>query len=82
MARDAFITAREELYGFLRERYLAQDGPFCGKRELEGLYETNPLIQKAALFARDMGHVKYNRFGGLRLTGRGILYAEQEFSGD
>lgn len=82
MSRNAFIAAREELYGYLRERFLAQDGPYCGKMELEGLYETNPLIQKAELFAKDMGHVKYNRFGGIRLTGPGLLYAEKELWGD
>lgn len=76
---EKFMRAREELYGYLYDRFLAEDGPFCGARELEGLYETNPLLKRAVLLANDMGHLKINRFGGVRLTGSGIEYAEKTY---
>lgn len=80
--REKFIRARAELYGHLYKRYLADDGPFCGREELDGLCETNALISRAVSFAIDMGHVRQNRFGGIRLAGQGILYAEKELFGE
>lgn len=79
---ERFIRAREELYVYLYDRFLADDGPYCGGKEFEGLCETNRFIGRAALVAKDMGHIRYNRFGGVRLTGEGILFAEKEYSGE
>lgn len=77
---EKFIRAKEELYGYLYDKYLADDGPYCGGKELEGLCETNRLMKSAVTFAKDLGHIKFNRFGGVRLTGAGILYVEKEYS--
>ena len=79
---DKLIRARAELYGHLYKRFMAEDGPWCGQEELEGLYETNRYLPRAMLCARDMGHVKFNRFGGVRLTGSGVLFAEKEYFGE
>lgn len=76
---DKFIRAREELYSYLYDKFLADDGPYCGDKEIDGLCQTNRFMNRAVLFAKDMGHVKSNRFGGLRLTGVGVLYAEKEY---
>lgn len=78
---EKFIRAREELYGYLYGKFIDDDGPYCGEKEFGGLCETNRYLKRAALFAKDMGHVRYNRFGGVRLTGAGVLYMEKEFPG-
>ena len=77
---EKFIRAREELYAYLYDKFLADDGPYCGGKEFEAFCKTSRFMERAVLFAKDMGHIKSNRFGGVRLTGTGILYAEKEYS--
>ena len=77
-----FSRAREELYGQLYDKFLAEDGPYFGKSELDGLRETNSLINRAELYAKDMKHIVINRFGGVRLSASGIDYYEQEILGE
>ncbi len=74
---NAFIHAREELYSQLYKRFVEKEGPYFGSCEFSRLTEETPHMKAAVLFAKDMGHIKTNRFGHARLTAQGIIYAEQ-----
>ena len=77
-----FSMAREEFYRFMYEKFVSEDGPWCGRAEYEALCEAGKLVERARLFAADLGHITQNRFGWHRLTAQGIAYAEdQGFAG-
>ena len=79
---NAFTRARKEFYGYLYKRFLAKDGPYCGHEEYDSLCEANGLMEKARIFANDMGHLKSHTLKGVRLNGAGILFAEKELEGE
>ena len=77
-----FVKAREEFYRFLYDKFLDESGPYCGTAEFERLCGTGKLMERARLFASDLGHLAHNKLGWCRLTAQGVLYAEeQDFAG-
>lgn len=75
-----FIKTRAEFYHFLYGKFLDESGPYCGNAEFEALCRDNILMERARLFAADLGHITSNRLGWHRLTAQGILYAEEVFA--
>jgi len=75
---DDFIRAREEFYRFLYDKFTGSSDPYCGTSEFEQLCQTSRLMERARIFASDLGHIKQNRLGWYRLTAQGVLYAEEQ----
>lgn len=72
-----FVRAREEFYGHLYRKFTDASGPYCGKEEMQCLCDTNQLMDRVRVFASDLGHIRQNKLGWIRLTAQGVLYAEQ-----
>ena len=73
-----FSAAREEFYRFLYDKFLDESGPYCGTAEFEAFCRISTLLERAKLFAADLGHLTNNKLGWHRLTAQGILYAEEQ----
>ena len=73
-----FARAREEFYRFLYDRFTDSDGPYSGPSEFERLCQSCRLMERAKIFASDLGHIRQNRMGWYRLTAQGVLYAEEQ----
>ena len=73
-----FVVAREEFYRFMYYKFLGESGPYCGMAEFGQLCQISTLMERAKLFASDLGHLAHNKLGWYRLTAQGILYAEEQ----
>lgn len=78
---DEFVKAREEFYGHLYRKFMEGSSPYCGSEEMQRLCEANPLMERARVFASDLGHLRQNKLGWYRLTAQGVLYAEEHYLG-